>query len=260
MKKSNKIQLYCYTHKIPEYGLVDDEIHTPVHVGKELHKNVVVCDVCDNTGDNISHLNDSMRELTGMYWVWKNVNDVKYVGSEHYRRRFDLSHKEIGDILKEKDIITFKPMELDGQTLQYNYCSCHSFIDFIIVEYIVKKIYSEYAEDWDKYIAKGNVLYSANCFICEKEQYDKACPFVFGVINAFMDTFKIEDRERLINHVQMFSQQVCPPDKLSIGWDWVKYQEGICGFLAERLFTLYILHNFKRDKIYWANKIEMEKN
>ena len=77
MKKSNKIQLYCYTHKIPEYGLVDDEIHTPVHVGKELHKNVVVCDVCDNTGDNISHLNeDKIGEKLESYLD-------KYLSSEY---------------------------------------------------------------------------------------------------------------------------------------------------------------------------------
>lgn len=258
MKKSNKIQLYCYTHMMPEYGLVDDEMHTPLHVGKELHKDVEICETCDNTGDNISILNDCMRELTGMYWVWKNVKDVKYVGSEHYRRRFGLSYKEISSILNKKEIITFKPTDLGNQTLQFNYFMCHSYVDFVTIEYIVKRFFPDYISDWDKYMNNGNILYPANCFICEKEKFDKACEFVFGVLNVFLESFFISNKDRLEHHVQTFSQPTCPPDKEKIGWDWVKYQQGICGFLAERLFTLYILHNFPKESIYEADKIEME--
>ena len=61
-------------------------------------------------------------------------------------------------------------------------------------------------------------------------------------------------------HVETFSQQVCPPDKINEGWDWIRYQEGICGFLAERLFTLFIMHNIKQEKILETKIIEMEDN
>lgn len=37
MDKSKNLQIYCYTHKMPEYGLCDDYYHTPLHVGKENH-------------------------------------------------------------------------------------------------------------------------------------------------------------------------------------------------------------------------------
>lgn len=257
MEKSKKLQLYCYTHKVPEYGLVDDSIHTPIHVGKELSQEQV-CEVGDNTGDNISKLNPIFRELTGMYWVWKNVHDVKYVGSEHYRRRWGLKLSDVETLLKKYKIIIFKPNHLGQQTLMHNYVMCHSFIDFATTEYLVKSMYPEYADDWNKFITYGHDLIMANCFICEKEEYDKACEFVFNILNAFVNAFGLASYERMQQHVKMFSQKACPPDKQKIGWDWQKYQLGVCGFLAERLFTLYIYHNFK-NKIYEANMVEMEK-
>lgn len=257
MGKSKRLQLYCYTHKVPDYGLVDDEIHTPIHVGKTLHKDVDVCPVGDDTGDNVSNLNGIMRELTGMYWVWKNVNNVKYVGSEHYRRRWGLSEDEIEKILKQKDIITFKPIDLGQVTLAQNYVFCHSFIDFLTIEYLVKRFYPDYAQSYDKYINQGHKLIPANCFICTKERYNDACEFVFDILFKFIDAFGLRDENRVFNHVCTFSQQACPPDKQRIGWDWIKYQTGITGFLAERLFTLYILHNFN-GRIHEADIIEME--
>ena len=260
MKKSKRLQLYCYTHKIPDYGLVDDEIHTPIHVGKALNDNYV-CDVCDNTGDNISELNWSFRELTGMYWVWKNVKNVSFVGSEHYRRRFDLGYEEILEKLKTYDLITFNRNNLaGGDTVVHNYCMCHSPFDFMTTEFIISKFHPDYIQDWLKYIRNGKFLFNANCFICKKSLYDEACEFVFDVLFKFVDTFCLNDKEALDKHVKMYSQQVCPPDKKADGWDWVRYQEGICGFLAERLFTLFILHKVGEDKIYETKIINMEKN
>lgn len=258
MEKSKDLQLFCYAHFLPEYGLVDDEFHTPMHVGKELHKDVEVCEVCDNTGDNISMLNGLMSELTGMYWVWKNVNDVKYVGTEHYRRRFGLSPEEIAEILKEKDLITFKPILCENSLLA-DYVGCHSEFDMFATEYIVRRFFPDYTASWDKYITNGHMLFASNCFISTKENYDKACEFVFGALRVFIETFGIFDPVRLTNHVRMFCVPSCPDEKNDGEFGWIKYQMRLGGFLAERLFTLYFLHNFPEDKIYTTEIIEMEK-
>ena len=42
----------------------------------------------DETGDCISPRNKHYSELTGWYWIWKNVFDVDILGLCHYRRYF----------------------------------------------------------------------------------------------------------------------------------------------------------------------------
>ena len=40
----------------------------------------------DNTLDNISDMNFTYNEYTGIYWLWKNYNVKDYIGFNHYRR------------------------------------------------------------------------------------------------------------------------------------------------------------------------------
>ena len=46
----------------------------------------------DDTGDNISNLNQNYAELAGQYWTWKN-SKVAIGGFCHYRKYFvDIHH------------------------------------------------------------------------------------------------------------------------------------------------------------------------
>ena len=246
MEKSKELQLYCFTHKVPDYGLVDDEFHTPIHVGKALHPDVEVCPVTDNTGTNISSHNDLMRELTGMYWVWKNVKDVKYIGNEHYRRRWKLTPEQIIEQLKTKDMIIANPLSFGESSMIKSYMSIHSYIDICAIEWLLLK----YAPDYAKYL-NYNTIFPANCFITTKENYDKACQFVFSILDKFIYTFSLDNKEKLQKHVEIYSREVCPTDWSARGADWKKYQEGICAFIGERLFSIYNQHNFG-NSMYFA--------
>lgn len=77
----NQIVVAVATHK--PYKMPDDPIYLPLHVGAELHPDVLPDMQGDNTGDNISALNASYSELTGLYWLWKNC-DARYKGLVHY--------------------------------------------------------------------------------------------------------------------------------------------------------------------------------
>lgn len=79
-----KLTMLVVTHKQTDIPNIDG--YKPIVVGKN---NVFFEDMYrDNSGDNISDKNANYCELTALYWAWKNLNDVEYVGLSHYRRFF----------------------------------------------------------------------------------------------------------------------------------------------------------------------------
>ena len=84
---SKKLKIIVCAHKADEH-IKTDEPYFPLQVGKELHPLLDLGFACDNTGDNISSKNPSYCELTALYWGWKNIHDVEYLGLNHYRRYF----------------------------------------------------------------------------------------------------------------------------------------------------------------------------
>ena len=89
------VKIIIATHK--KYQMPKDDMYLPLHVGAEgkLDENGNDLDLGytkDNSGDNISNLNSSFCELTGLYWAWKNI-DADYIGLVHYRRHFSLKKK-----------------------------------------------------------------------------------------------------------------------------------------------------------------------
>lgn len=80
--------IYVITHKKfnPPFRLFDRKT---LLVGAE-KSNLSGFDYYDNLGKNISYKNKNYCELTGIYWLWKNVSD-DYIGVEHYRRLFSHS-------------------------------------------------------------------------------------------------------------------------------------------------------------------------
>lgn len=68
-----------------------DDVIVPIHVGsKESKENLEY--LKDSSGDNISGKNKNFCELTGIYWMWKNI-DANFYGMMHYRRYISLENK-----------------------------------------------------------------------------------------------------------------------------------------------------------------------
>lgn len=234
MNKSHNIKILVACHK-PVEKIRNDDIYMPVHVGKALHPELNLGFQGDDTGINISHKNETFCELTGLYWAWKNLKDVDYIGLCHYRRYFNFTEsKNIAETFfnpesredrsKETDIL--RKHLLDNKVIlpgrdyfRVNLFEAYSHDHFrkdIVKTYDVIKSLNFPKEYSDAFIStlNNNRMATCNMFVMPWECFDEFCNFIFPVL------FELERQTDLS------------------GYD--SYQKRIFGFISERLFNVFI--------------------
>jgi hypothetical protein len=88
--KNKDLTIFSVYHK--EFAIPNTNFIQPIQVGK-VSSQINLGFIADNLGDNnIAGKNSTFSELTALYWIWKNLDqiDSKYVGLCHYRRYFSL--------------------------------------------------------------------------------------------------------------------------------------------------------------------------
>lgn len=225
-----KIEIFVATHKKFEQKLPNN--YVKLLVGS-YNKEKMDDYVSDSTGLNISKKNANYCELTGLYWIWKNVND-KFVGLCHYRRYFSIGYgkilktKKALKILNKYDIIV--PMKGYSKKRVYDtYKEKHIEKDLINCKRIIENKYPEYEESFD-IVMNQTSIYPCNMFITSKNLMDKYCSWLFDIL------FELEKETNLENYDD--------------------YQKRIFGFLSERLLNVWILkNNLKIKEInMWINE------
>lgn len=231
-KKPNiKILVAC--HK-PDLNIRQDDIYMPIHVGKALNPDLDLGFIGDNTGDNISNKNPYYCELTALYWAWKNLKDVDYIGLSHYRRYFSKNIKFTGilkldsidsqnliDIksilsLKDNEVILPKFMRMSN-SVQEVFNNRVMEQDIYILYKIIKEKYPNYLDTFTKYLL-GNNKTGFNMFIMNKTNFDKYCQWIFEILEL--------------------SQHFIKPTQYS------SYNR-IYGYFGEILTAVYCIQNFK---------------
>ena len=101
MQKREDIQIYELAYNKVKYGLWDNALYTPLQCCAD-RSNTDVCELKDNTGENISSKNFYYCETTGTYWIWKNAPETKYVGQCQYRRRLEFKEDFDFDTIFDK--------------------------------------------------------------------------------------------------------------------------------------------------------------
>ena len=84
------IKIYIMTHK--PFDVPVAEGYYAMQVGREGNKDLGY--LRDDLGEHISQKNRTFCELTGLYWIWKNVKsdvDCVIIGDILYRRRINES-------------------------------------------------------------------------------------------------------------------------------------------------------------------------
>ena len=228
-----KILVCCHKKDV----MANQEPYFPIHVGKA-KSNVDLGIQGDDTGENISVKNDSYCELTGMYWAWKNLKVVDYIGLCHYRRYFDfykrtkrflsattLSTSELGTT--NLDIPDYAQKKLnDGYVIvakkqTYRVSNFHEYSEFHVSDDIklLRRIFEEsyeskYLVAFDKLMFSSNKLSPFNMFIMGWPIFEEYCKWLFPLLQ------RIENNLNIANYTQ--------------------YQKRVFGFLSERLLNIYL--------------------
>ena len=165
-------------------------------------------------GDNIDFLNPWYCELTGLYYLWKHVDD-EIVGLEHYRRYFVnnkgklLSENEIRNVLKDYDIICFMSKTTKTRLIEniQHIANIPNKKNFDLTP-TFKKImftacYIEKCELKDALsILNQHSHYRCNMFICKKEILNEYCSWLQDIMTEVRNIFNIKDFElRSIGYV-----------------------------------------------------------
>ena len=223
---SESMKIFIATHK--KFNFPYEEPYVPLHVGAEGKQDLGY--LKDNTGDNISLKNPYYCELTGMYWMWKNVK-TGIIGLVHYRRYFYkqylfsnvkkiLTEQDIQDYLKNYDVLIAQRGYTWGTKvgLRYGKDLPEGNSDMKITEVAVKTLYPDYANAFDT-VMNSNHYSQFNMMICHKDVFDDYCKWLFDVLGYVEQHLEIplSDRE--------------------------PYNARVFGFLSERLMNVWLEKN-----------------
>lgn len=207
-------QIYVMTHK--KIADIPNEIYIPLHVGREGKEDLGYPG--DNTGENISGKNPNYCELTGLYWLWKNV-DCDIIGICHYRRYFAkdgqlLGKSYIEQTLEKYPIIIPNSACVKEGSVYGQYKKKHHVKDLEICREVIARKCPEYLRAFD-FCMRTILVSVGNMWITRKDIYDRYCAWLFDIL------FEAEKRIDMA------------------GYD--DYQKRVMGFLSERLFRVWLL-------------------
>lgn len=241
MEKRNDAQIYILAHKPVPYGIYDNFLYTPLQVGAGDR----FLDLCEwDEEPNMNEWNGIYAETSGTYFIWKYCHPAKYKGQCQYRRRLTLPEDTNFDEIFEKvDVLAAMPGKT-SMSLYEQYALCHSRKDIEEIENIVKSLYPDYADDFDNYIVGGDIIFYSNSFILRSEDYDKYCEWLFNVLGEFCRRRNWDTPDKARKDIKYSIKKGTRRNTRGIN-----YQQQVCGFLSERLWTLYLRHNFANERI-----------
>jgi len=233
-------KIYIATHK--QYDFPVDEGYQPIHVGKEISAvDLGEKVIGDDQGDSISELNPSYCELTALYWIWKNSNE-DVVGLVHYRRYFaGLSHTiKLKDKLiaasddfdcSKHELIVVRKRNYYVTNIKNHYCHAHSKEDLNTLQLIIEFMHPEYIKAYHT-VMNGKSISLYNMFVGKRGIITEYCEWLFPLLEE-------------VNQRIDFSE-------------YDSYQKRVLGFMAERLFNVWIEHNKDKINIGYRKVINLE--
>lgn len=246
------IKLFVCCHQRVE--LPGHPLLVPVQVGAALAPERFPGFLYDDGGaEHISDKNRAYCELTGQYWAWKNAQ-ADYYGFFHYRRFLypdvrakrpyrverepspalldKLGYGEFDRLIGQYDLIAPRgeDMRIPARA-HYARAPYHHAEDLEVVEAIVRERCPEMAAAMEEYLS-GTVCYFGNIYIMKRDVFLDYCGWLFPILAEF-------DRRRDTS-------------------DYAPQERRVDGYLAERLFGVYLTHRRGKLKTLELPRVHFE--
>lgn len=209
------------THKSAD--VPSDGFHLPVHVGHALNP-IDLGYQSDDEGENISDLNGTYCELTGLYWAWRNL-DSELLGLSHYRRYFRgtsvgpkasriMSKSDAERLLDRYDFVVGRRRHYFVETVESHYRHAHHGDDLDVLRDVVGEVAPDSVSAYES-VLSGRSLSLYNMFLTRRELFDSYAEWLFPILE--------ETRHRLDG-----------------GPARTAYQNRTLGYLGERLLNVWV--------------------
>lgn len=222
--------------------ILHTENYLPIQVGKSLSQvNLEI--LGDDTGQNISHLNQEFCELTALYWIWRNC-DADFIGLVHYRRYFinncgDEDYPVLFDTKQLPAILTHHNSVIapfphillhDSQyeTVETQFVRATGLNDWQRLRSLIQERHPEYMHSFE-IISAQNQICICNMFISPHSFLHQYCNWLFPILFEMY----------AFNGINM--------------QNYTPYQKRLYGFLSERLFNVYL--HYQNTHITYVNTI-----
>lgn len=242
---NSQINIFIATHKT--FTQPENPVYIPIQVGTNGDN---LGYLRENQRDNIAHKNPNFCELTVLYFIWKNI-DTPIVGLVHYRRYFAifgaiksvsnlwrfikrkpfklkvlrlLNEQDIRNILLDHDCIVPVAVQPEALSIRDFYDKYHHIQDWDCIKNIVKQLYPDYFITLE-HVEQNQWLHPYNMFIAKKSVIDDYCQWLFDIL------FEAE------KYIDVSAYNA--------------YNQRVFGFLAERLFTVWIHHNQVKYRFFY---------
>lgn len=266
-----KLKILVASHK--NVKVPDSDIYLPIQVGAALTDEVFSSPyIQDDTGDNISEKNKRYNELTALYWAWKNLKDVDYVGLCHYRRYFYPLSSNIKNFIRKTikkflyyssktmpvrirrnityykhDIVSYGNIFKNSNSLERNLKNLLESYDVIVPyknlfsKYSLKDHYKKYHKEEDFYLLTEELIKSG----IDRGKIDS----IFNKKYLRFCNMVIMRKDILDEYCNWLFPLLFSLER-SISYESRDEQESrVLGFLAERLLSIWIDLNEDKFKI-----------
>ncbi len=239
IKRHTKPEDFCIY--VVTYG--DKKIDEPpegykiIHAGRALSKDLGY--LGDDTGDNISHLNVYLNEITALYWMWKNTSHT-VIGLCHYRRFFTMaesvSFAREKILTKDAALKLLERYDVIVSTIGFEMIIQHELIKNDCGEELAKfaegvikkhllKTQPDYLESFEQ-VMNSVAIYKCHLLIMHRNIFDAYCKWLFS--------FYLDVTDEILRTVELSDLPFTP--------------RRLIAFLAERMLTIWLWKNRLRIK------------